>query len=196
MPSVFVSDNGPQFTSAVFKKFLRLYEIVHKLSAPYHPATNGQAERFIQTMKSKLKSMNCGRSEVQSELCNILLSYRKMIHPTTGYSPSMLVFGRQIRSRLDLMVPSSDPKGSEVQLKIRELSVGSRVAAREYVHENKWEFGKVKERLGKLHYLVQFSDGRVWKHHIDQLHWCRDREFLYRRNNLGWRRDLSSTFLR
>lgn len=169
IPSVFVSDNGPQFTSADFEKFLKLNGVVHKFSAPYHPATNGQAERFIQTMKSKLKSMDCSRSEVQSELCNILFSYRKMIHPSTGYSPSMLVFGRQIRSRLDLMVPSADPKGSEVQSKVRELKVGSKVAAREYVHENKWEFGNVKERLGKLHYLVQLNDGRVWKRHIDQL---------------------------
>lgn len=81
----------------------------------------------------------------------------------------MLVFGRQIRSRLDLMIPSKDPNRSEVQSKVRELQVGSKVAVREYVHENKWEFGIVKERLGKLHYLVQLNDGRVWKRHIDQM---------------------------
>ncbi|XP_058448956.1 uncharacterized protein K02A2.6-like [Malaya genurostris] len=158
LPSVFVSDNGPQFVSADFKKFLTLNGVVHKLSAPYHPATNGQAERFIQTMKAKLKSLDCNRSEVQSEICNILMAYRKMIHHSTGYSPAMLVFGRQIRSRLDLMVPSKDPNRSEVQSKVRELTVGA-----------KWEFGTIKERLGKLHYLVQLSDGRVWKRHIDQL---------------------------
>ncbi|XP_062713761.1 uncharacterized protein K02A2.6-like [Aedes albopictus] len=117
LPSVFVSDNGPQFTSADFANFLKMNGIVHKLSAPYHPATNGQAERFIQTMKSKLKSLNCNRSEVHGEICSILLSYRKMIHPATGYSPAMLVFGRQIRSRLDLMIPSKDPNRSEVQSK-------------------------------------------------------------------------------
>ena len=45
----------------------------------------------------------------------------------------------------------------------------SRVSAREYVHENKWEFGNIKERLGRLHYLVLLDDGRVRKRHIDQL---------------------------
>lgn len=169
IPSVFVSDNGPQFTSSEFAKFLKLNGVVHKFSAPYHPATNGQAERFIQTMKSKLKALNCDRSQVHAELCSILLSYRKMLHPTTGYSPSMMVFGRQIRSRIDLMIPSKDPKGNEIQGKIRELNVGSRVSAREYLHENKWAFGVVKERLGKLHYLILLDDGRVWKRHIDQL---------------------------
>ncbi|XP_055605008.1 uncharacterized protein LOC129753235 [Uranotaenia lowii] len=92
-----------------------------------------------------------------------------MIHPATGKSPSMLVFGRQIRSRLDLMIPSDDPKGNEIQRKIRELQVNSRVSAREYVNANKWEFGRIMQRLGKLHYLVELDDGRQWKRHIDQL---------------------------
>ncbi|XP_055589292.1 uncharacterized protein K02A2.6-like [Uranotaenia lowii] len=169
IPSVFVSDNGPQFTSADFDKFLKMNGVVHKLSAPYHPATNGQAERFIQTMKCKLKSMDCNKSDLHSELYNILLSYRKMIHPTTGHSPAQMVFGRQLRSRLDLMIPSDDPKDSVVQGKVRDLTVGSRVSARNYDHSTIWEFGVIKERLGKLHYLVQLDDGRVWRRHIDQL---------------------------
>ncbi|XP_055614238.1 uncharacterized protein K02A2.6-like [Uranotaenia lowii] len=169
IPSVFVSDNGPQFASVDFAKFIKLNGIVHKFSAPYHPATNGQAERFIQTMKCKMKASVSNRSEINAELCNILVTYRKSVHPTTGYSPSMIVFGRQIRSRLDLMIPSNDPKASEIQGKIREFTVGSRVSAREYLHENKWEFGYIKERIGKLHYSVYLDDGRVWRRHIDQL---------------------------
>ena len=81
-----------------------------------------------------------------------------MIHPATGFSPSKIVLGRQIRSRLDLMIPSNDPNSNEVQSKIRAFSTGSKVAAREYVHGNKWEFGTIKERLGKLQYLVKLND--------------------------------------
>ncbi|XP_055590407.1 uncharacterized protein LOC129742525 [Uranotaenia lowii] len=40
---------------------------------------------------------------------------------------------------------------------------------REYVNANKWEFGRIMQRLGKLHYLVELDDGRKWKRHIDQL---------------------------
>ncbi|XP_055584780.1 uncharacterized protein K02A2.6-like [Uranotaenia lowii] len=169
IPSVFVSNNGPQFTSAEFAEFLKMSGVVHKLSAPYHPATNGQAERLIQTMKCKLKSMDCNESDLHSELYNILLSYRKMIHPTTEHSPAQMVFGHQLRSRLDLMIPSDDPKDSVVQGKVRELTVGSRVSARNYDHSTIWEFGVIKERLGKSYYLVQLDDGRVWRRHIDQL---------------------------
>nr|XP_029734625.1 uncharacterized protein K02A2.6-like [Aedes albopictus] len=121
IPSVLVSDNGPQFTSGEFAKFLDLNGVVHKFSAPYHPATNGQAERFIQTMKLKLKAIDCNRSQIHGELCSILMSYRKMIHPTTGLSPSMMVYGRQIRSRLDLMVPSGNSNDREAAGKVRKL---------------------------------------------------------------------------
>ncbi|XP_065091280.1 uncharacterized protein K02A2.6-like [Ochlerotatus camptorhynchus] len=43
-PVTLVSDNAPQFTAVEFKAFLEKSEVKnHKLSAPYHPATNGQA---------------------------------------------------------------------------------------------------------------------------------------------------------
>lgn len=108
LPSVLVTDRGTQFTSDQFQKFLKRNGIVHKMGAPYHPATNGQAERYVQTFKDKIKALKCPRSEVHVELQQILMAYRRTVHPTTGKSPSMLVFGRQIKSRLDLLIPRQD----------------------------------------------------------------------------------------
>ena len=51
LPEQVVSDNGPQFTSDEFAQFLKLNGVKHIRSAPYHPASNGQVERFIQTLK-------------------------------------------------------------------------------------------------------------------------------------------------
>ena len=51
VPSIIVSDRGVQFTSQQFQTFLKEHGITHKLGTPYHPATNGQVERFIQTFK-------------------------------------------------------------------------------------------------------------------------------------------------
>ncbi len=48
LPIEMVSDNGPQFTSEKFKRFMLLINgIVHHRGAPYHPQTNGLAERAI-----------------------------------------------------------------------------------------------------------------------------------------------------
>ena len=54
LPEQLVSDNGPQFTSKEFAEFTSKIGIKHIFSAPYHPATNGQVERFVQKPLSKL----------------------------------------------------------------------------------------------------------------------------------------------
>jgi len=46
-----VSDDGSQFIADEFRAFMRSNGIKHIKSAPYHPATNGLAERFVQTFK-------------------------------------------------------------------------------------------------------------------------------------------------
>ncbi|XP_064122695.1 uncharacterized protein K02A2.6-like [Macrobrachium nipponense] len=55
LPERIVTDNGPQFTSQEFKEFLNVNGIQHTLSATYHPSTNGEAERFVQTFKHNMK---------------------------------------------------------------------------------------------------------------------------------------------
>lgn len=45
-----------EFVSDEFQSFLLLNGIQHIRSAPYHPSTNGLAERFIQTLKKALKT--------------------------------------------------------------------------------------------------------------------------------------------
>lgn len=169
IPSVLVTDHGVQFTSDEFQRFLKTNGVYHKMGAPYHPATNGQAERFVQTFKAKLKSLQCDAGTMHAELCSVLLTYRKTIHPATGKSPSMMLFNRQIRSRLDLLVPDSASASKEVDGKVRNIPEGVRVAVRDYLNKDKWKYGVVSEKLGKLHYNVELDDGRTWKRHIDQL---------------------------
>jgi len=51
-PEQLVSDNGPQLPSSEFESFLKLHEIKHITTAPWHPSSNrGLAERFVQTLK-------------------------------------------------------------------------------------------------------------------------------------------------
>ncbi len=57
LPKTIVSDNGPSFVSSEFKTFLQLNGIRNITSAPYHPSTNGLAERAVQTVKQGIKQM-------------------------------------------------------------------------------------------------------------------------------------------
>ena len=56
LPKCLVSDNVPQFTSKEFSEFMAANGVQHVRSAPYHPATNGAAERFVQTFKQALRT--------------------------------------------------------------------------------------------------------------------------------------------
>jgi len=56
LPQQLVSDNSPQFTSAEFAVFLRKNGVKHIYSSPYHPSTNGLAERFVRTLKAAMRN--------------------------------------------------------------------------------------------------------------------------------------------
>ena len=52
LPEVIVSDNAATFTSDEFGDFLKRNGVRHVCTPPYHPASNGLAERAVQTLNS------------------------------------------------------------------------------------------------------------------------------------------------
>ena len=74
-------------------------------SAPYHPASNGQAERMVRTFKESLATMKQG--DLQIKLDRLLYKYRIMPHSTTGKTPAELMFNREIRTPFHLLQPGS-----------------------------------------------------------------------------------------
>lgn len=90
IPQQLVSDNGPQLVSEEFQFFLLLNGIQHIRSAPYHPSTNGLAERFVQTLKKALKT-----SQGKGSLNQRLNTYRNTPHAVTKVSPALALLKRQ-----------------------------------------------------------------------------------------------------
>ena len=60
LPDVLVSDNGTCFTSSEFQTFMNRNGIKHITSAPYHPASNGLAEKAVQTFKNGMRKLKEG----------------------------------------------------------------------------------------------------------------------------------------
>ncbi|XP_050709686.1 uncharacterized protein K02A2.6-like [Eriocheir sinensis] len=175
LPERIVSDNGPQFCSQEFKDFLTVNGIQHIQSAPYHPATNGEAERFVQTFKQHMKCKNVNSTNVHSGISKFLLTYRTTPHATTGVAPSILLMGRRIRTKLDLMLPnflseqqSKGWKQLQHQGKVRAFEPSSPVMVRSYTTPDKWVPGTIERQVGNMHYDVKVN-GSVTKRHIDQL---------------------------
>ena len=103
LPEMLVTDNGSVFTSSEFQDFTKRNGIRHVTSAPYHPASNGLAERAVQTFKEHLLRMKDG--SIDTRISRFLFQYRTTPHTTTGVSPAELLLGRRPRTILDLLIP-------------------------------------------------------------------------------------------
>ena len=169
LPNQIATDNGPQFTSEEFKSFCGLNGINHFFSAPYHQSSNGQAERFEQTVKKGLKLNDIEKGEAQKKLDNYLFAYRITPSCVTNKTPAELFLGRKIKSRLSLMKPSLECFQENFIKKVsREFEIGDIVFIRRYESQDKWIAGIILERVGKCVYAIKI-DGKVYRRHIDQI---------------------------
>lgn len=105
IPAEIISDNGPQFSSALFKQFIEFYEIEHITTSPFYPQSNGMVERTIQTVKQILKK--CLNDNTDPYLA--ILNYRN----TSKYdspSPAQLLFSRNLNCRIPVSKNYLKPK--------------------------------------------------------------------------------------
>lgn len=56
IPDTFITDNGAQFSSYVFKQFAQQYQFEHHTTSPYYSTSNGMVERLVQTVKALIKN--------------------------------------------------------------------------------------------------------------------------------------------
>ena len=172
LPTEIVSDNGRQFASDEFKQFVKANNIKHIFSPPYHPSTNGEAERFVRTFKRNMKLKKGMQTSWNHKICDFLLSYRTTPHSTTHRTPAEMNAGRNLRTKLSAVHPNIADriqKQSSSEKVARQIEIGEPVLARDYRRQKEtWIAGVVSKKLGPCTYSVLVGD-LVWKRHIDQL---------------------------
>ena len=186
-PHTLVTDNAPTFTSEEFQHWCKERGITHLTGAQYHPATNGAAERLVQTFKQALRKSSLPQKRALQEF---LMQYRRT--PTfCGFSPSELLNSKQLRTRIDSLLPSSahiaqgrqsketsksqmTPDSGGVAKVTRQYKVGDPVYAlyhgpRRDKHP-RWVPAIVKKSLGTRCFKVKVvPHGPVWRRHWEQL---------------------------
>jgi len=187
LPMEVVSDNGPQFGSAEFNDFLQRNGVKHTLSPPYHPSSNGAAERSVQIVKDNLKKHLLAEHKnlepkltTKQKLDNFLLTYRTIPHTITGRTPAELFLKREVRTRFSLLKPDLNRRVMEKQetqmrnqatpsTTLREFHEKEDVLVRDYTGgKEKWVQGTVTEKLGAQRYYV--NTGTRTRHcHVDQM---------------------------
>lgn len=105
LPSEVCSDNGPPFNSSLFIEACQQNNIKVLKSPPYHPQSNGLAERGVQTIKTVLKKYLLDEKfkpiPIQRKLNRILFNYRNTPSTSTGRTPSSLLFSYVPRTLLN-----------------------------------------------------------------------------------------------
>ncbi|GFS39176.1 uncharacterized protein K02A2.6 [Trichonephila inaurata madagascariensis] len=149
LPRGLVSDNGSQFTSYEFQRFMQGNGVQHKTSAPFKPSSNGQAERYVATLIQSLRAMQKYEGTIQKKLSTFLLQYQK--------------------------APNNKLRKDNFEFRDRKFDVGDRVAVRVYRAANtKWKFGTIVNQDGVLHYIVDVQ-GTLVKRNVDQIRLIRFR---------------------
>ena len=178
LPDMIVSDNGTAFTSAEFKDFCTQNGIKHVTSAPYHPSSNGCAERAVGIVKDGIKRMRGG--DMEANLERFLFDYRITPQMTTGKTPSELLMNRKLKTRFDLIKPdllatvrSQQMKQKfyhDKSVKERQFHAGDAVYTLYFRgNSSEWIPGTIKKATGPLSYIIQISDDRLVRRHIDQI---------------------------
>ena len=186
-PHTLVTDNATTFMSQEFQAWCKQRGIVHLTGAPYHPATNGAAERLIQSFKQALRKSSLPPKEALQEF---LMQYRR-IPFASGLSPSELLNGRRIRTKIDTLVPSiphllqgrqsrqaskhSKAEDSEVVSKVEHhYSLGDPCYALYFGprrdRDPRWVPAIVTKVHGTRSVNVRvIPRGPTWRRHLDQL---------------------------
>lgn len=180
-PHTIVSDNATSFTSGEFQRWCNERGITHLTGAPYHPATNGAAERLIQSFKQTMKKSSLSP---RAALQEFLIQYRRT-PLESGYSPSELLNGRQIRTKIDTLLPSPAHKAQGQQA--REATKSQTVDKVETTYtvgspcyalycgphrdkEPRWVMATVIKVFGSRSVNVRVHPrGAVWRRHVEQL---------------------------
>ena len=116
---------------------------------------------------------------IEDRVARFLLQYRVTPHTTTGCPPAELLFGRNLRTRLDLIKPDLARSVEKRQCKQKEnhdqksrtprFAVKDNVYVRNFSGRTSWLPGYILRPSGPCSFMAKLLDGRVVRRHTDHL---------------------------
>ncbi|XP_065303771.1 uncharacterized protein [Dermacentor albipictus] len=143
----------------------------------YHPASNGAAERVVQTIKDKLKKNQTG--DFRTHIARVLFQYRTTPHDVIGHAPCELLLGRVVKTPLDVLHP--DLRSAVLLKQLKQKLAAARgcrpgplpesvapVVTRNFCPSPLWSAGQVSPASASS-LLVRMPDGATWHRHADHV---------------------------
>ena len=181
IPHTLVSDNGPQYASAVFRKFAQNWQFVHETSSPGNSQANGAAEAAVKIAKRMLRKCKASKEDPYLGLLNIRNT------PTEGMatSPAQRLFGRRTKTLLPTTHNQLKPGGpadvreqsgcqrtkfksvlnsDHPRRDLRRLNVGETIRMQPLEHgRREWTEATVHKALSSRSYDVITATGRHYR---------------------------------
>ena len=173
IPGELVSDNGTQYKSHLFRKFITASGIHHITLSPRYPESNGLAEATVKMTKAMIRK----QVETKQDITEGLL----IIQNTPlqcGYSPAQYLMGRRLRDNLLCMPPwnSVTPKrdltkeryvqerhfnNSTAKIPSSKFKEGQHVCIQHHITKQWSTDGIVLHEVAPRLYEIQITDGTI-----------------------------------
>ncbi|CAB4434111.1 unnamed protein product [Rhizophagus irregularis] len=140
-PKKILSDRGSHFNNRLVELLMEEFQIKHNFLTPYHPKTNGLIERFNKTLCESLAKLNNDK-DWDLKVPGVLFAYRTKKNDSTKLKPGYLIYGREMKTLLNL-------KDEDVTITQRINSLIDELPSiRNQAKEN---IGKSQEKQKKYH---------------------------------------------
>ncbi|KAJ0939621.1 putative nucleotidyltransferase, Ribonuclease H [Helianthus annuus] len=146
VPTSIISDRDPRFTSELWQSMHKLFGSKLDMSTAYHPQTDGQSERTIQTLEDMLRAcvIDFGKGW-ERHLPLIEFSYNNSYHTSIQAAPFEALYGRKCRSPLcwaevgdsQLTGPEFVLEASQSIARIRDRMAAARDRQKSYANKRR-----------------------------------------------------------
>ena len=126
LPLSVTSDNGPQFRSDVFERYLENCGVEHRKTTPLWPQANGEVERQNRSLLKRMRIAQAEGKDWKKEVRKYLVACWSTPHTTTGVSPAELLFGRKMRTKLPEL------REEVIATEVRDRDSGMKAKAKMY----------------------------------------------------------------
>lgn len=161
-PSTVITDRGTAFTAQLIDEVFRLSNTRHRTTTAYHPQSNGLTERLNKTVTNMISMyIDVQHKTWDRILPYVTFAYNTAVQETTRFTPFRLLYGREVQTMLDAMLPceGADQLTTDAE-EFAERAEETRQLARLHIGQQQQVDAR---RYNMRHNDVSYSPGdQVW----------------------------------
>jgi hypothetical protein len=118
-----ITDKGGENINKIMKEIHKLLRTKHINTTGYNPRSNGAVETVNRPVKDMLAAYaNAKQDDWDEYLSVIAFGQRSMVNSTTGYSPAMALYGRELRTPGESWIAKYLDKHKDIHVYVKELA--------------------------------------------------------------------------